>query len=53
LALWKHEENTGKSGLTVLNDLQGVVIKGSRKNNFTFWHLIFRSFLAAFEEQKP
>jgi len=27
--------------------------KGSRKNNFTFWHLIFKSFLADFEEQKP
>jgi len=28
------------------------VLKGSRKNNFTFWHLIFRPFLADFEEQK-
>jgi len=27
--------------------------KGSRKNKFTFWHLIFRSFLADFKEQKP
>jgi len=28
------------------------LFKGSRKNNFTFWHLIFRPFLADFEEQK-
>ena len=26
--------------------------KGSRKNNFTFWYLIFRSFSAYFKEQK-
>jgi len=28
-------------------------LKGSRKNNFTFWHLIFKSFLADFKKQKP
>jgi len=27
--------------------------KGSRKNNFTFWHLIFKSFLVHFKNQKP
>ncbi len=27
--------------------------KGSRRNNFTFWHLIFRSFSADLREQKP
>jgi len=27
--------------------------KGSRINNFTFWHLIFRSFLVGFKKQKP
>ncbi len=27
--------------------------KGSRKNNFTFWHLIFKSFLTDSKEQKP
>jgi len=30
-----------------------VDTKGSRKNNFTFWHLIFKSFLAYFKNQKP
>jgi len=27
-----------------------ALAKGSRKNKFTFWHLIFRSFLADFKE---
>jgi len=27
--------------------------KVSRKNNFTFWHLIFKAFLAYFKNQKP
>ena len=33
-------------------DTYTISIKGSRKNNFTFWHLIFRSFSAYFKEQK-
>ncbi len=39
--------------LIVLGTISIVNIKGSRKNNFTFWHHIFRSFLADFKEQKP
>ncbi len=32
--------------------LMAIRFKGSRKNKFTFWHLIFSSFLADIEEQK-
>jgi len=41
-----------KPDLTGLLMAGGLRPKGSRKNNFTFWHLIFRPFLADFEEQK-
>ena len=40
-------------GNNLLDELFFHGPKGSRKNNFTFWHLIFKSSLAGFEGQKP
>jgi len=47
-----------RGGFTVSQTLrytQKIILgaKGSRKNNFAFWHLIFKSFLAYFKNQKP